>query len=873
MLSDYEIVGEIARGGMGVVLDGYDPAFERSVAIKIIRPDRGDLPDVQRRFVAEAALMGSLQHPGVPPVHRRGSTEEGHPFYVMKLIEGETLASLLSSRSSPAEQCSRFVDVLISVCETMGYAHSQQILHRDLKPANIMVGSFGEVQVMDWGMAKRLTRQSPGARSDHGTQAVASAAPTTEVETVLVADAEADTGAELTHEGDILGTPAFMSPEQARGEVDALGPATDIYSLGAILYVVLTGQPPVSGSVPEILAQLRSGAVVSPAAINPQAPPPLVAICLKALAHDPQQRYADALAMAEDLRAWITDRPVSVYDEPRLERLWRWTRQNRSRATAIGVATGLSLLGLIAFAGLQQYNNSVLSEANRREVTAREDAERNFGLANEAVNDMLAEVGVEDLASVPRMDESRKRLLRRAVVFFEKLLEQRTRQDVELNRASAERKLSQIYSVLGENSAATRHLEAAIADLEELHARAGGAATRQLAMALSQRGWARRRAGELENAESDLRRAIDLVGEPQSVDAAQLAMRCLSELGLVLGGSSRATEAEETLRQAIDTARPYQPDGTPIVIVQQLANAHNNLGNLYARTARNQDAMTEHSAAIAYRETLVQANAADPDLVHELATSLGNVALLAARSGEIGRALELNGQAIDHEGSLIENFPSRHEYVVQKARLIMNRATLHAAAGDPNAAATAYADALTLLEAMHRRVPEDADVAKFLSAALVDRGWDLAGAGDWSAADERFSRVMELGVAPLADRAAIGSALCAAKQAQHQAAFDRIRNIDQPETIAALKRSYGQHVDVDLAGILSVAAKAAAHDSDLGAEAEVVARRNLDYAFELLGRASADGLLQVPAIVNAVQSDPDFEYLRADDRFGSILQK
>lgn len=228
---------ELARGGMGVVYRARDESLGRDVAVKILQERYLADGLVGRRFLDEARITAQLQHPGIPPVFEVGRLDDGRPYLAMKLIEGRTLEDLLKERPGPASDRGRFLTVFQQVCQAVGYAHSKRILHRDLKPANVMVGAFGEVQVMDWGLAKLL---APGGSAAHEAAASTEAPPGTVIRNTRTHDFE-------TLAGSMLGTPAFMAPEQAGGELDRLDERTDVFGLGAILCVILTGTPPYTG--------------------------------------------------------------------------------------------------------------------------------------------------------------------------------------------------------------------------------------------------------------------------------------------------------------------------------------------------------------------------------------------------------------------------------------------------------------------------------------------------------------------------------------------------------------------------------------------------------------------------------------------------
>src|SRR5262249_14880611 len=222
----YEVRGRLDEGGMAEVWLAHDLDLDRPIALKVMRAELCNRPGAEGRFMDEARITGRLQHPGIPPVHEVGRLDDGRPFLAMKLIEGRRLHELLNERPSPASELSRFVAFFGQICQAVGYAHSRGVIHRDLKPHNVMVGAFGEVQVMDWGLAKEH-----GARgTEDGTEPSSTGAP----------------GA--TAAGTILGTPSYMSPEAARGEVDRVDERADVFGLGAVLCVILTGQPAFIGT-------------------------------------------------------------------------------------------------------------------------------------------------------------------------------------------------------------------------------------------------------------------------------------------------------------------------------------------------------------------------------------------------------------------------------------------------------------------------------------------------------------------------------------------------------------------------------------------------------------------------------------------------
>jgi formylglycine-generating enzyme required for sulfatase activity len=300
----YVLRDEIARGGMGVVFRATDTVLDREVAVKVLQQRFEAGSAVARRFIDEARITGQLQHPGIPAVHDLGTLPDGRPFLAMKLIKGQTLDERLRDRADPTADRGGLAAVFEQVCQAVGYAHAHGVIHRDLKPANVMVGSFAEVQVMDWGLAKVLANRPR--------EQLTAAPEETTAETEIRSLRESD-GSE-TQAGSILGTPAFMPPEQAAGAVHLIDERSDVFGLGAILAVILSGQPPFVGQTAEDVRVLSAQGKVEDcfARLNAcGADPDIVALCQKCLAAEKSARPANGGAVAQavaSLRAAADER-------------------------------------------------------------------------------------------------------------------------------------------------------------------------------------------------------------------------------------------------------------------------------------------------------------------------------------------------------------------------------------------------------------------------------------------------------------------------------------------------------------------------------------------------------------------------------------
>ena len=406
----------VARGGMGAILSVWDEDLRRTLAMKIVlgrneEPDATGTPDVGDnqlvRFLEEAQITGQLDHPGILPVHDLGIDTHGRVYFTMPLVKGQTLKEIfdLTKAEEQGWSTTRALGVLIKVCEAMAFAHSKGVIHRDIKPANIMVGRFGETYVMDWGLAKVLGRKEtrvPRSQADVGSSMSL-------VKTDRRDDAASDPNSPLiTLDGDVVGTPTYMSPEQARGHLAELGPATDVYAVGSMLYQLLTGrapfhEPDARVSLHTVLARLLDGPPKPIEEIDKNVVPELTAICEKAMAREPEDRYAGMLALAEDLRAFIEGHVVRAYESGAVAEFRKWVRRNKTAAFFIATSVVLVFAALLLFIAQQTKSNEALAAKN----TALEQLNNEIRAQRDRAEEQEKEADLqrgraEDMAEVAR---------------------------------------------------------------------------------------------------------------------------------------------------------------------------------------------------------------------------------------------------------------------------------------------------------------------------------------------------------------------------------------------------------------------------------------------------------------------------------------
>jgi tetratricopeptide (TPR) repeat protein len=717
----YRLLAEIAHGGMGVIWRATDTALGREVAVKVLQDKYAPDSGVARRFAAEARITAQLQHPAIPPVHDCGSLPDGRPFLAMKLVRGQTLDELLRQRRDLSAKRGRFVAAFEQVCQALAYAHAHRVLHRDLKPGNIMVGGFGEVQVMDWGLAKVLGEAAAPAapESDPGETAAGTR--------IRGSDPEGPHGSE-TQEGSILGTLAYMPPEQAAGEVARVDPRSDVFGLGAILAVILTGAPPYVNAGAEALRvmAIRGDLAACLARLDGcGAEPELVALCQRCLAFAPEQRPRDAGAVAEEvarLRAAAEERARAAERE-RAAAEARAAEQRRKRRWQLAAAGAvvLALLagvgGLAAFLQAQKQANAELRAANDRE-------HQRFELALDAIKTFHTGVSEDDLLKQAEFKVLRERLLREAARFYGRLQEMLEGQP----DASSRRALAQSYFLLAELTQAIGSTDDSLAlhrkALELRRQLAGrGEATADVDVARSLLGLAsgledRGDFAEARKAAEEARAVAEAAGS--SEEALIVLAHSQHTVGLASYKMRDWDECLRHFRQALEI-RKRLVDANPgnAALRRSLAGGYNSVGAALGELGRYAESLQMQQKALEIYEKEARDNPTDADLQDLYARARFNCGSCLADMGKPEQATSEFVRAVEIEQKAIDAYPAAHMTRNNQAFFRVSLGDNLYLLGRFEEALRAYRQAATALQALADAHPTIISYLKNLAASRM----------------------------------------------------------------------------------------------------------------------------------------------------------
>jgi serine/threonine protein kinase len=668
-LPGYEVLGELGRGGMGVVYLAEQRGLRRRVALKMIRAGGRPEPEQLARFRVEAEAVARLQHPNVVQVFEVGE-HRGLPYLALEYCGGGSLAARLKGTPLPPREAAALAETL---ARAVHYAHQRGVVHRDLKPANVLLAR-SKVQEPNPKEGSSTKDQTPraGGPWDLSLEPSLGFEPW-DLSLPKVTDfglaKRLDESAGLTATDAIVGTPSYMAPEQASGRVAAVGPLADVYALGAILYECLTGRPPFKAATAlDTVRQVLDGEPVPPRRLQPGTPRDLETVCLKCLAKEPPKRYGTAEALADDLHRFLAGEPVAARPASRWERGVKWARRHPARAALLAVSAAAAVAVAVTVA--VSYGR-VRQERDAADA-ARQEAQAGFRKALQAVDQMLTRVGRDRLSNVPQMETVQRDLLEDALKFYQEFVQERgddpgLREELGI----AYRSLATVYSGLGQSQEAERAYRAALAVHAALAAEFPDEVKYRHAVAVDEQNlgsylvFAADRPGLKEEAEASLHRAREALANlaaeyPRAVNFRSHLASTWRSLGDLLGSTQRFREAEEAYRQAIDLFEPLTAESPGNrEYASQLARAYAHLGVVHGQARHLPEAERAFRRAVELEEQLAARQPGGPAYQRGPGpTLLRNLALLLRDTGRPQEAEQTLVRAVGLLEKLTADFPA-----------------------------------------------------------------------------------------------------------------------------------------------------------------------------------------------------------------------
>ncbi len=664
-----------AKGGLGEVSVARDDQLKREVALKELQEQHADDPIKQQRFLLEGEVTGALEHPGIVPVYSLGFDAQARPFYAMRFIRGQTLQEAINQYHQSVPEASlfdrnslkfrRLLMRLVDVCNAIEYAHSRGVLHRDIKPSNVMLGKYGETYVVDWGMARvqHAYERIPESRSESP---------------LLTAELS---GSSDTQMGSAMGTPAFMSPEQAAGALDRIGVRSDVYSLGASLYTLLCNRPPFEkDDLLTILRKVQEGEFEQPRLRMPRLPKKLEAICLKAMALEPADRYSSAAGLAQDLENWLGDEPILASPDTWTERTFRFVRRHRTWALAGGTAA--ILMALTATVAALMINRArsqaeLLAEQNSQlavaEATSRQQAEQRFFEARETVDTWLTGF-TEALRNYPGASGFRQHMLERAVKEYESFADQIGDDEaVQLERGRTLLRLGDLQRQLARSEQATKSYRQAISVLTDYAEQARSEDNLRSVNLVIAKAHGRLALSENDQADTTLARksfeeALQLAGQLSNSsqtdhEVATLESSLRVNFGQFQLQQDQIDQAQRQFTAAIqqlEAAIKREPD--VLLLRVNLAAARIGWGQSQLLRGDATSARLQFSNALSVYRAISELHPEEPKYLERVAMASLYLASAERRLGELANEAQSYQQAIEVYEQLIRELPGAIVY-------------------------------------------------------------------------------------------------------------------------------------------------------------------------------------------------------------------
>jgi serine/threonine protein kinase/tetratricopeptide (TPR) repeat protein len=669
----YQIDKEIARGGMGKIVAAEDRRLGRSVALKSLLDPESDQVG---RFQREALITARLQHPGIVPVYEAGRWPTGEPFFAMKLVSGRPLDKVIGEATKLEDRLA-IIPRLAAACDAMAFAHSQRIIHRDLKPGNVLLGDFGETVVIDWGLAKDLD-------SDQETvQPTMQMRPSKQViETKPKRTSQPPGSSTMTVAGAVMGTPAYMAPEQARGE--PVDQRADVFSLGAMLYHTLAGVPPYNArTATDVIAQAALGRIIPLRERERRAPAELTAIVERAMAQSPFDRYPHAGVLAEDLRRFLTGQLVDAHRYTAAQRVLRFVKKHRAAVTIGAIAiTTIAIGGTIAVRNIVAARDQAQRE--REIAITRKEAAENlidymFSDMKERLDaagrlDMLAGLGTE---------------VKRYYTFLSKMPGGMPRED--------EVRMAEAIQLIGQAEHKSGKPDQALATWKEARAR-----------------------------------LVGVIGTAEGTrKLRRLIARLDYEAGVIYQERGKLDEALKNFKAAQETCKQLhaeEPRNKQVML--ELADIHDRLGDLLRLEGRIDEAFDEYTEGMKQRQTAAsQGNGRVSDEVLALSTSHFKLGSVFQNRGESGAAVDEYQNALRLRETLLESQPDHVRYQQAVLEVLRELAEVLRQVGDEKSAIDAYRRAVTIVHALVRRDTTNTEWQYQKGNLLSDLGFTLIETG------------------------------------------------------------------------------------------------------------------------------------------------
>jgi serine/threonine-protein kinase len=857
----YEIIGRLGRGGMGVVYKARQVKLDRLVALKMILRGPHATPQDLSRFRHEAEAVARIHHPQVVQIYEVGE-HGGLPYLTLELVEGSSLDRELAGAPQLARAAAQLLE---TVARAAHHAHERGIVHRDLKPANILLHRKSDIpkpnfeekdggnvsdfafrisdfdpKIADFGLAKRL-----------------------------------DLEAGPTQTGEILGTPCYMAPEQTYGKTLAhqVGPATDVYALGAILYEMLTGRPPFRGADPvDTLLQVQQSEPVPPRQLQPRVPRDLEIICLKCLHKETSRRYGSAGALADDLQRFLAGRPIHARPLGAVQRLGRWCKRKPALAS---LSAALILVVLGALAGLTWLWLDA-EEQRRRAQAGEKEAQSNFNLAKEAVDGLYLLASDDPLFRSDAMLHARRLLLEKALPFYEGFRSRRPGEaQTDVGGASNLCRLANILDVLGRKPEALAKFEQARDIWEKLAAAHPETPQYQCGLARTYNNFAHlhRSSGKPGPARQWCERSLAIwkkltEAHPEVAEYQADQARTYVLLGHLQGGAGQQAAARKSYEQALAIQRKLANAHPGVADYQSdLAEIINVWGVGQMETGEWAAARKSYEQALAIREQLAAAHSEITLYQKSLGdtyNNLGNL-LLKTRDWAAARRRLEQARAVDEQ--LVAAHRAVMEYQIDLAATHVNLGLLCAATGRFQDSLPHFAKAISLLDAVRKKEPQNDTARIFLRNAHWARADTLAQAKHYSQAVPDCDRALTLDRGEQSQRTPIRvlRAVCLARAGNHSRAAAEANELAADKALAA-------DAAYDLACVYSLASSAARKDSMLvRLDRDIVVKQYETRAVELLHKARAKGHFQIKESIDHMKKDSDLDPVRSREDFKKLL--